>query len=176
MVCLALGMLGAAAALAQTPGRYRLAVGAFEQSTAGVADRGWTVAAHRAFSLSEVLALEFGLDLAHVSAPAKVGFCEVVANNWCVGEGGPQTLLAPQLGMRLHGKSTQSLRPYLAVGGATLLSLDDPTSSARPTLTVPQISVGVAKSRWMLEVRLRGLREWQYNPYRQVALQLGTAW
>lgn len=176
-ICLcAIGVFHAAPASAQAPARYRFALGVFQQSTASVADKGWTLGFHRSLSLSAVSALELGIDFARVSSPAQVGFCEVIANDRCVARGGPQTALTPQLGLRFQSASARTVHPFLTLGGATILSLDDPTSSARPTLVAPQVSSGVAGQGWTVDVRLRGLRRWEGNAYRQVALHLGKNW
>ena len=84
--------MSASAAVAQEPFRYRFALGLFQQSTAGVADEGWTFGLYRSLTLSAISALELGVDFARVSAPAELGSCEVISNGLCIGSGGPATL------------------------------------------------------------------------------------
>jgi hypothetical protein len=167
-------MIGPASAHAQDEFRYRFAAGLFQQSTAGVADEGWTIGVHRSVTLGAFTALEFGIDWARVSAPASVGHCEVISNGLCVGEGGPRLALAPQVGFRVQAVSARLPRPFLSLGVCRVLSLDDPTSSARPALTAPQVQVGLMGPRgtWAGDLRLRGPRHWQGNVYRQVALHI----
>lgn len=58
------GVLVATPLRAKASARYRVALGALQQTTASVSDKGWTIGFHRAFPLSAISALELGIDFA----------------------------------------------------------------------------------------------------------------
>ena len=150
-----------------------VALAALVQSAPTTTESGLRLSTGWPIHVAPGLALLPSVELARTAVLTTVDRCDVVSGSTtCFARPSHETLGGLSLAVAIAPPHTSGWHPRTMLGAAWLRSSGEGVAGQRRQFLTPDVSVGVAKHSWAVDLRLRRLDRWRASAHAQLALQM----